>query len=221
MWKSFLSLWLKFPCPLCQRTAEDVVCRYCQKKLESCRLKNSQALWKGDLPVFAWGKYEGELKRAIATLKYNNNPEIGVLLGKWLAQTWQENNVISSRLKLTIVPIPLHKTRFQERGFNQAVSLAKGFCQETGDYLELEALIRVKASKAMFGLSPAQRKKNLQNAFAISENWQKSSKSRSILLLDDIYTTGTTIKEAAQILRQQKINVVGAIVIATPCRLEI
>ncbi len=221
MWKSFLNLWLKFPCPLCQRTAEDVVCRYCQKKLESCRLKNSQGLWTGDLPVFAWGRYEGQLKRALATLKYNHHPEIGVLLGKWLAKSWQENNVIAPSLKLTIVPIPLHKTKLQSRGFNQAVSLGRGFCQETGDDLEPEALMRVKASKAMFGLNPAQRGKNLQNAFAISENWQKSSKSRSILLLDDIYTTGTTIKEAAQILRQQNINVVGAIVIATPSRLEI
>ena len=224
MLKSFLNLWLKLPCPLCQRTAEDVVCRYCQKKVESCKLENPQALWTGDLPVFAWGRYEGELKRAITTLKYNHHPEIGILLGKWLAKSWQENNVISPSLKLTkltIVPIPLHKTRFQERGFNQTVSLARGFCQETGDYLEPEALIRVKASKAMFNLSPAQRKKNLQNTFAISENWQKSSKFASILLLDDICTTGTTIKEAAQILRKHKINVLGAIVIATPCRLEI
>ena len=218
MWKSFLSLWLKFPCPLCQRTAEDVVCRYCQKKLESCRVRNSKALWQGDLPVFAWGKYEGELKRAIATLKYNNHPEIGVLLGKWLAKSWQENEIISPSLKLTIVPIPLHQTRFKSRGFNQAVSLAQGFCQETGDYLEKEALIRVKATEAMFGLNPTQRKKNLQNAFAISENWQKSHRDSLILLLDDIYTTGTTIKEAAQILRQHRINVLGAIVIATPNR---
>ncbi len=216
MWKSYLSLWLKFPCPLCQRTAEDVVCRYCQKKVESCRLENPQALWQGYLPVFAWGKYEGELKRAIATLKYNNHPEIGVLLGKWLAKTWQANNLISPNLKLTIVPIPLHKTKFKSRGFNQAVSLAKGFCQETGDYLEPEALIRVKATEAMFTLNPAQRQQNLQNAFAISKNWQKSRKSASILLLDDIYTTGTTLTEAAQILRQHRINVLGAIVIATP-----
>ncbi len=182
---------------------------------------NSQAFWQGDLPVFTWGRYEGELKRAIAMLKYHNHPEIGVLLGKWLAKTWQANKVISPHLKLTIVPIPLHKTRFQSRGFNQAVSLARGFCQETGDYLEPKALIRVKATEAMFALNPAQRKQNLQNAFAISENWQKSSKSTSILLLDDIYTTGTTLTEAAQILRQQNINVLGAVVIATTSRIPI
>ena len=184
-------------------------------------MKNSQALWQGDLPVFAWGKYQGELKRAIATLKYNNNPEIGVLLGKWLAKTWQANKIISPNLKLTIVPIPLHKTRLQSRGFNQAVSLARGFCQETGYYLESEALIRVKVTEAMFALNSTQRKKNLQNAFVISENWQKYRKSASILLLDDIYTTGTTLTEAAQILRKQNINVLGAIVLATTSRSDI
>lgn len=215
MWKSFLSLWLKFPCQLCQRTAEDVVCQYCQQKLESCRLNDSQVFWQGDLPVFAWGRYEGELKRAIATLKYNNKPEIGVLLGRWLAKTWQIHNTISPSSKITIVPIPLHRKKLQTRGFNQALSIAKGFCQETGHYLEPEALIRVKETEAMFSLNPKQRKQNLQNAFAISKNWQNSPKSTSILLVDDIYTTGTTIKEAARILHQKNIDVLGAVVIAT------
>ena len=219
MWKSFISLWLKFPCPLCQRTAEDVVCRYCQKKLESCQLKNSQALWQGDLPVFAWGGYEGELKRAIATLKYHNHPEIGILLGKWLGETWRKNNLINPNQRLTIVPIPLHQTKLRSRGFNQAASLARGFCQVTGNYLEPEALIRVKASKAMFELNPAQRKENLHNAFVLNKNWQKASQSRSILLVDDIYTTGTTIREASQILRQHNLKVLGAIVVATPCKI--
>lgn len=221
MWKSFLDLWLKLPCPLCQRAADDVVCRYCQQKLESYCLNDSQALWQGDLPVFVWGRYEGELKRAIAALKYQNHPEIGILLGKWLARTWQKNNRISPKSKLTVVPIPLHRTKLEKRGFNQAVSIAKGFCYETGDYLKPEVLIRVKATEAMFNLNPTQRKKNLKNAFTIGENWQKLSKSTSILLLDDIYTTGTTLKEAAQILRQQNINVLGAVVIATSYRLEI
>ena len=218
MWKSFLSLWLKFPCPLCQRTAEDIVCQYCQKKLESYQLKNSQALWTRDLPVFAWGRYEGELKRAIATLKYHNHPEIGILLGKWLGKTWRKNNLIPPSQMLTIVPIPLHQTKLRSRGFNQAASLAKGFCQATGNYLELEALIRIKASKAMFGLNPAQRKENLANAFALNKNWQKSSRSRPILLVDDIYTTGTTIREAQRILHQHNLKVLGAIVVATPCK---
>ena len=217
MWKSFLSLWLKFPCPLCQRAADDVVCPYCQRKLESCQLKNPQALWQGDLPVFAWGRYEGELKRAIATLKYHSHPEIGIFLGKWLGETWRKNNLITPKQRLTIVPIPLHHTKLRSRGFNQAAFLARGFCQATDNYLEPEALIRVKASKAMFELNPAQRKENLHNAFTLNKNWQKSSKSRSILLVDDIYTTGTTIREASQILHQHNLKVLGAIVVATPC----
>ena len=218
MWKSFLNLWLKLPCPLCQRIAEDVICQYCQRKLESCRLENSQEFWQGDLPVFAWGKYQGELKRAIKTLKYHNHPEIGVFLGKWLAKSWQAHNLISPHLKLTIVPIPLHKTRFRSRGFNQAVSLGRGFCQETGYNLESEALIRVKATEAMFALNPTQRKQNLHDAFALNQNWQKHSKSTPILLLDEICTTGTTLTEAVQILRRKKINVLGAVVIATTNR---
>lgn len=214
MIKSFLSLWLKFPCPLCQRIAENTICEYCQKKLLSYRLQKPQANWNSNLAVFAWGKYDGELSRAIARSKYDNHPEIGVFLGKLLGKSWLENCPLSSFEKLLILPIPLAKEKLKARGFNQAEEMAKGFCHTTNNTLCTKGLIRVKNTLAMFELNPIQRKNNIRGAFQVSKIWQQNPPQSPVLLLDDIYTRGTTVTEAAKTLRQYKINVVGAIVIA-------
>lgn len=212
--KSFLSLWLKFPCPLCQRTAEQTLCQDCQNKLASYQLHKPQEQWLGDLPLFAWGKYDGELSRAIAKLKYDNHPEIGVLLGNWLGKSWRQNCPIATQQKVIVLPIPLHQAKLKTRGFNQAESIARGFCQITKYPLVTEGLIRIKATEAMFALNPIQRQHNIKNAFKIGNIWQQNPPNLPVLLLDDIYTRGTTVKEAARILRQHQIKVLGAIAVA-------
>jgi ComF family protein len=214
MLKSFLSFWLKFSCPLCQRTAENIFCAYCQKKLFSYQLSNPKQSWNGNLPIFAWGKYDGELTRAIAKLKYNNCPEIGTFLGNCLGKTWLDNYPITKTKKLIILPIPLFPEKLKQRGFNQAELMAQGFCQITKDTLVTEELIRIKDTLAMFGLNPIQRENNIRGAFQVSKNWQHNPPNAPVLLLDDIYTRGTTVIEAAKILRQYNINVIGAIAVA-------
>ena len=214
MLKSFLSLWLKFPCPLCQRTAEDILCQYCQKKLATYQLDNSKQSWNDTLPVFAWGKYDGELSRAIAKLKYDNHPEIGIILGHWLGKSWLKNCPLNSHPKPIVLPIPLHRAKLKSRGFNQAESIAKGFCQITKYSLKTQAIIRTKNTLAMFGLNPIQRQNNLKNAFRVSKAWQQNPPDFPVLLLDDIYTRGTTVTEVARVLRQHNVKVLGAIAVA-------
>lgn len=199
---------------MCQRTAENTICRYCQKKLASYQLSQPQSSWKGDLPVFAWGKYDGELSRGIAKLKYDNHPELGVLFGSWVGKSWLENCPITPQQKLIILPIPLSKKKLKSRGFNQAETIARGFCQTTKHKLETKGLVRIKDTKAMFGLNPTQRKKNIEGAFQVSHTWRQNPPQSPILLLDDIYTRGTTVTEAASVLQQHSIKVLGAIAVA-------
>jgi ComF family protein len=214
MLKSFLSLWLKFPCALCQRTAENTFCVYCQKKLFSYQLNDPKQNWTGDLPLFAWGKYDGELSRAIAKLKYYNSPEIGIFLGNCLGNCWQDNLPLTTTKKFIILPIPLFSEKLKQRGFNQAELIAKGFCQITNHILVTQGIIRTKDTLAMFGLNPLQRENNIRGAFKVSKNWQINPPNAPVLLLDDIYTRGTTVIEAAKTLRQHNIKVVGAIALA-------
>jgi ComF family protein len=166
------------------------------------------------LPLFAWGKYEGQLKQAIASLKYEKHPEIGELMGTWLGETWLKTLPLDKNQKLTIIPIPLHPQKLKERGFNQAEAIARGFCQVTGYNLNKQGLIRCKDTAPLFSLSPQERQKNMQGAFRVSISFQKRLSTTPILLIDDIYTTGITAREASRILRAVGINVLGITVIA-------
>ncbi len=220
MLKELLSIFLQFPCSLCQRPASEIVCNYCQQQLKSCQLKNNQKLCQGNLPVFAWGKYDGTLKRAIASMKYDRLPEMGLMLGEWLGQSWlgsvsevNQSQIIS---QIIVVPIPLHPQKQQQRGFNQAEKIAEGFCQITGYNLHPKVLKRVKQGQAMFNLNPAQRKANINAAFAVGQIPQLKMAQKSVLLIDDIYTTGATVKEAVKVLHKKGIEVMGVAVVATP-----
>lgn len=216
MLKSILSIFLKTNCPLCQRATDDAICYDCQQQLKGCQLKDPKKFWQGELPSFVWGQYEGKLKRAIAALKYDNNPEIGELLGFCLGEMWQTYPIIKTKQKPIVVPIPLHPKKQQERGFNQAEVIARGFCQITRYPLASQGLIRIRQTDTMFALTPQQRKTNVKQAFKLGKLKQNSLKSNSILLIDDIYTTGATATEAAQVFVKKGIKVLGIVTVATP-----
>lgn len=214
MLKSLLSLLFQSSCCLCQRSCEQILCHDCQTQVQTFRLSNPRFERDENLPLFAWGKYEGQLKQTLTKLKYERQEELGILLGQWLAQAWLDFGLNTN--KVIVVPIPLHPNKQKMRGFNQAELIAKGFCQVTGDRLSSDGLVRIKDTPALYGLSPSQRKQNLDNAFAISKVWQRQQPQNPVLFIDDIYTTGTTIREAAIALQRQRIKVQGVAVIATP-----
>lgn len=213
--KGLLALFLKPNCPLCDRPADVELCQYCQRQLQRCQLSTPSTLWQGELPVFVWGNYGGILKRAIAALKYDNQPQLARPLGRWLARTWLESPVASRAKKLTVVPIPLHSSKLQKRGYNQAELIAAGFCEITGYKQQPLGLERIRETEAQFGLSAQVREQNLVDAFAIGKGFRKHPPHSPVLIVDDIYTTGATVQSAAHILRQQGIPLYGVAAIAT------
>ncbi len=211
--QKLLNLFLKPNCPLCDRTAEDVLCRYCQKQLLDSKLAKPDRYWQDDLPLFAWGKYEGSVKRSIGKLKYNGHRSIGNLYGEWLGESWQTSELTTIYPKLIVIPIPLHSEKLVSRGFNQAELIARSFCQVTGHKLDL-SLQRNRSTVAQFGLSKSARLENVAGAFSIDP--KSSIKPRmTVLLIDDIYTTGATVRSARDVLRAKQINVCGVAVVAT------
>jgi ComF family protein len=214
MFKQLLSVFLESRCEFCQRTTGDsqweCLCKYCFQQLASHQLAQSDRL-KLDQAIFAWGRYDGQLKRAIALMKYHQKPEICTLLGNLLGTAWLDNNPTKLSNKITVVPIPLHHKKQQSRGFNQAEVMAKSFCQITGYQLNAQALIRIRDTEAMFNLeSSAARVKNIQGALQVGKKLPKYP----VLLLDDVHTTGTTVQESIKVLQQQKIEVIGVAVSA-------
>ncbi len=241
--KSFLNLFLKSNCPLCGRPADRELCPSCERSLLRCQFTNPSQFWKGPLPIFVWGLYGGLLKQAIAALKYENQPQLARPLGTWLAQAWmksispgsatcaartlrdrttQEISTPHSQVKpavrlpspQVVVPIPLHADKLKQRGFNQAELLAESFCQYTGLPLCRQGLERVRTTEALFGLSLTERQQVLADALSVGESLTQKRPQR-VLLLDDIYTTGTTVSEATSVLRRQGIFVYGVVAIAT------
>ncbi len=98
-----------------------------------------------------------------------------------------------------LVPVPIHRRRFIKRGYNQAELLADGISLHTGIPVRKDILLRRRNTAPLKLLSPDERQKNLKNAFIVCKN---SVKLKTIILIDDIYTTGATIDEAAKTLRK-------------------
>jgi ComF family protein len=213
IFQNLLSLFLKSSCPLCQRPTDKELCPYCIKQIQSCRKPNPAYLWKQPLPIFVWGNYGGAVKRAIAALKYENAPQIGYLLGAWLGESWLLHSPQPQQQPL-IVPIPMHPKKQKQRGFNQAALIAEGFGNVTGYKLKINGLERIKETEAQFNLSPVQRQENLENAFGLGKDFRRHPNTQ-ILLIDDIYTTGATVKAAVKTLEQHQISVLGVAAVAT------
>ncbi|MFN6567836.1 ComF family protein [Dendronalium sp. ChiSLP03b] len=214
MLKGLLNLFLQSNCPLCQRSTYDELCQYCARQLQSCHHKDPSCLWQDPIPIFGWGVYGGTLKRAIAVMKYENQPQMARPLGQLLGEAWLLNSPNRDK-RLVVVPIPLHASKQKQRGYNQAALIAQSFCQTTGQKLKLNGLERVRETKAQFGLSASERENNLVEAFAVGPELRDRRLDAPVLLVDDIYTTGATAFAAVQTLRQRGIAVLGLAAVAT------
>ena len=172
-------------------------------------------MWEQPIPVFGWGMYGGIVKQAIAVMKYENQPQIARPLGQWLGEAWLLSKVSKTKPQPVVVPIPLHPNKQKKRGYNQAALIAESFCQTTGLKLRANGLKRVQETEAQFGLSASQRESNLASAFAVGAELRSRSVNVPVLLLDDIYTTGATLRSAVHTLSHDDIPVLGLVVVTT------
>jgi ComF family protein len=212
--KNLLSVFIKENCPLCQRAADNTFCRDCQRRLFAVRFSNPSQFWWGEIPVFAWGNYGGELKRAIAACKYENRPAIAASLGFWLGEAWRNSQLFVQYPKAIVIPIPLHQNKLASRGFNQAEIIARSFCQVTNYIFKKDGVLRQKDTEAMFGLLPTARVANIRDAFILGKDFQRELPRLPILSIDDIYTTGTTVKEVAKTLDRSGLKLIGIAVVS-------
>ncbi|MBD2653046.1 ComF family protein [Synechocystis sp. FACHB-383] len=213
MWQSIRSLLFQTPCPLCQKPSKDQFCRDCTGQILSHRLPPHLRQWQGNFPRFVWGQYEGQLRRALTVMKFEQQPGIGLWLGEQLAEQWLQQPQAKFKILPQVVPIPLNNRKQAQRGFNQAERIAAGFCRLTRYPLHPQALQRPKDTQALFGLSPGDRQRELQSALVTGPGFNTH---QPWLILDDIITTGTTALEAHRVMEQRGAKVMGIVAIATP-----
>lgn len=139
--------------------------------------------------------FDAELADLIHGLKYNSQPAYARILGELLAQRLNTQGVQA------IMAVPLHQSRYRQRGFNQAELVAETVAKELAIPLVKQAIVRIKDTPSQTHLNAKQRRANLKNAFDI--DCEKLQGFNSVALLDDVITTGATMQSLAYTIKQK------------------
>jgi ComF family protein len=190
-------------CSLCGRPfsdgiEQDRVCEDCLRKRPSYDIARAPYL------------YDGALMTAIHELKYAQRSHLADSLGSLLASFAQ--NWIGELKGCLVMPVPLHPKRLRARGFNQSLLLARCVASKTGAELDFLSLRRTRFTKPQTDLSSEERKKNVRKAFEVVN--RDAVKGRTILLVDDVATTGSTLNECAKALKRAGADGVLCLVLA-------
>jgi competence protein ComFC len=203
------------PCQACRRKVRLLsfpFCRQCGKPLSGSVTALCNQCERKPLPFAAaraGGLYEGVLRACIHLYKYNRVMELLPYLTEILIKGIL--NLPEPAIDL-VVPVPLHRQREWERGFNQASLLAKGAAQYLHKPLATNCLVRIHATLPNSGMSISEREQNLHGAFKVRG---QGLTGKSILLVDDIFTTGTTAKECTLALLNSGAAGVYVVTVAT------
>ena len=141
-------------------------------------------------------RYEGKVRRSIHRLKYNKRGSYARFYGKEMAHFADLENIPYVDY---VVPVPISKSRLRKRGYNQCELLARAYCKARKQ-VYLDILKRTKRTKPQNKLNLDQRKSNVKGAFKIKDT-KFDLHNKSFLIIDDIFTTGSTADECAKILK--------------------
>ena len=135
----------------------------------------------------------GTVQRIQHLLKYGNRPRYGVALGRIMGKAY------ANSLPDLVLPVPLHRARLYERGYNQSAMLTRGMAESLGVPAATDVLVRTRATRSQTRLSREARWQNVSGAFALTE--AEAVADKHILLIDDVLTTGATLAAAAATLK--------------------
>ena len=156
------------------------------------------------------GRYEETLLTAIHRFKYRGRTGIGEILGGIMADF--AGGIWDMAAFERIVPVPLHRRRLRERGFNQSVILARKISKRFDIPLDFTSLRREVFTPPQVGLGREARPANVHGAFAVK--YPERIAGRRILLVDDVYTTGSTLAECARVLIRAQAEAVAVLTLA-------
>lgn len=199
---------------------EKFLCTTCKYSLPKLGFRQFDQIWLkekffGHIPfdqIYAFlGFYSGGIVQHIMhEIKYRGQKKFGREMGKWMAIELLENEI---NLEADfIIPIPLSRRRFQERGYNQAEEIAKGLSEIFLIPILTDVLLRKTGSRSLVRLNKQERKEELKEVFHLIEKGKIQGKR--IILLDDTLTTGATLIAAAEVLWENNISSLSLICLA-------
>ncbi len=211
----FLNTLFPESCPVCRRPSRDHVtapiCTECWQSISAyigpkCRRCGAPFVSGAsttcrecirDEPAFrlaeSFGLYDGVLRKAINMLKYHNLKRLSKPLSDIILR-------IKAPLVDAVLPVPLYKKRLRQREFNQSALIAKYMARDAGVSLVANCLIKVRDTLPQVGLNSKERRKNIRKAFGVQNRGMIARKT--ILLLDDVITTGATVRECSSVLKK-------------------
>ncbi|HNY83941.1 MAG TPA: ComF family protein [Anaerolineaceae bacterium] len=186
-------------CDICLKSIENLPKHTCQLCANPLHAAGICAYCQNSPPdydkIYCYAVYSGVVRKAIQRLKYSRDLEMGRLIAKMMAPKLQ---ALFQNANL-IVPMPLSLKRFRERGYNQAEAITKPLSELIGWAHSSKALEKIRDTETQVHLSVAERLANLDGAFKADSELVIG---KSIVLLDDVMTTGATMRQAAKALRE-------------------
>lgn len=184
------------------------ICAYCEKASidgfthVKCRKKLGL-----DGLTSVW-EYEGVIRKAVLALKYKYATDVGDELIRWLTDSLKK---LVLPLTLCLVPVPMYWYKQNTRGFNQSVEMGRALASEMKWKFMPDLLIKKKSTTSQAQLSGEARRQNLKGVFVVDSRFEAPD---SILLFDDVFTTGSTLREAAKVLKRAGVAKVWGLTIA-------
>ncbi len=205
-------------CPICERvlSGQNRICRECGKKLtwicepkcQKCgkALPDTGLLYCRDCTAYAHYfnrgaavfTYQGSIRKSLQRFKYQNTREYADFYG--FAAAHRYHDVLKNWKIEAIIPVPLHKTKERRRGYNQAQAFAKALSRYTGIPVLEKLLVRIKKTVPQKESDHEMRFQNLKDAFTVRT--KHIGNLKTVLLVDDIYTTGSTVDACSRTLKK-------------------
>ena len=184
---------LKDPrCPLCARPVAASKNASPSERKSACTLCSRQPLRLDGTTSAA--VFDGVMRQAVHALKYRGCTQLASPLAEFLVDAWNRAGYDAD----FIIPVPLHPRRLKERGYNQSILLATEFARRVDMPVRTDMLVRTRRTEAQTQLGAAERRSNVAGAFATRGS---AVSGHSVLLIDDVCTTGSTLQACADALR--------------------
>ncbi len=159
-------------------------------------------------------KKDNPVQTLIHHLKFKGFCRLGLFLGNYFGNEYMR--VFRKINEFDIIcPVPLHKTKLRERGYNQSEYLCRGINSAINITQTSDLILRIRHTKSQTNLKYFERLSNVKDAFRLNEKYKGSISGKRILLVDDVITTGATMNEVIKVLREENVKEISALTIAS------
>ncbi len=211
--ESLLDLIYRKKCYFCGKSKYSLkMCPTCFEKLEFSNFEANRII--GGVDIYCAGVYTKELQKLIRGLKYHKQRDLAYYQAKFMYEYFKNIEVLQNK-DFEIIAVPLHKKRIKQRKYNHMELVCEEFSKISGFECNFELVKRVKDTKPQYKLSRSQRLENLSKAFKVDK---EKYNGKTLLIMDDICTTGSTFEEMIKELNDIGISEIVCFATSTPAQ---